>query len=220
MLQDILKKHWLFGVLKPSRYAELTQQFSIKFYRKNEFVFHQLDRPEQLYVILEGEVSIETYSLDGKVIKITHLDAGEVFGELALIDRGSRSASAVTTKTARIASLRQSVFQQLIESETEFSQRLLVVLVERLRKSNQQVESLVTQTLLQRTAKLLCDLQLKEGNTIKVTQKQLGERLFASREKVNGKIKALENLEAIATSRGHVEILNLPLLKKLGDMGA
>ena len=217
MLIDILKNHWLFKVLDNAQLEDISQKFLTRNYTQGQYVFHQSDAPEHLYVILQGEISIETLSVDGKVIKIAQLDDADIFGELALIDNGPRSAGALVKRPTTLALLTHAAFQTLIEENPQFSQKLLTVLVERLRKTNNQVESLVSHSLLQRTAKLLFEIQAKDGRLVKITQRQLSELLFASREKVNTKLKALEKLDAIATRRGSIEILNANLLKDLGN---
>lgn len=207
-LQDILMRHWLFGVLPGRKIADLAHQFSTRRFKKGQYIFHQDDKAERLYVILDGEISIESYNLDGKMTKITHLHGGEIFGEFALIDKLGRSASACVVKTSTLASLTSNVFEQLIAEYPEFSRKLLGVLVERVRTTNDQVASLVTLNLLQRTAQLLLQLRGKQGDHIKITQTELSERLFASREKVNVKLKELEQLGAIETGHGKIRITN------------
>ncbi len=218
MLLDILKNHWLFSALTDEKLSACVAAVHMQTYEAGQYVFHQMDDPQKLYIIIRGEVSIETHSLAGKVIKIKHLIDGDIFGEFALIDDGPRSANAVVMKPTEVAALNRSVFQNIMKSDIEFSQRLLRVLVNRLRHSNHQVESLVSQSLSQRTARLLCLLQAQKGDVIKVTQKQLSDRLFASREKVNEKLQVFEARGAILKTRGRVEIVNLDTLKKLSDI--
>lgn len=207
-LQDILIRHWLFGALPGNVIADLSFHFSSRKYDKGQYVFHQDDEARHLFVILEGEVSIETISMDGKITKISQLNANDIFGELALIDRKGRSASAQIAKSSIISSLRKQIFYDLLEHYPSFSKKLLGVLVARLRNTNDQVESLVTLTLLQRTAQLLLQISRKTGPEIKITQNELAERLFATREKVNSKLKELERLNAIQTGHGKILIKN------------
>jgi len=216
-LQDILIRHWLFGVLPGKAIADLARQFSIKKYAKNQYVFHQDDQARRLYVILTGEVSIETVNLDGKMTKITHLGTGEIFGEFALIDEEGRSASALIAKPTNLASLPGQIFHDLIETYPEFSKKLLAGLVARLRGSNHQVESLVTLSLLQRTAQLLLKMSEQSGPEIKSTQIELSERLFATREKVNTKLKELERMGAIKTGHGKILVKDGQRLEALLD---
>jgi len=205
-LQDILISHWLFGVLPGKVIANLSHQFTTRIYKKGQQVFLQEDLADRLFVILEGEVSIETLSLEGKVIRISQLYESEIFGELALIDKKGRSASAQAARATTLASLPAAVFHELLMIYPEFSNNLLSVIVDRLRSTNQQVESLVALTLMQRTAQLLMQLSKKSGPEINITQTDLAERLFATREKVNTKLKELERIGAIKTGRGNILI--------------
>ncbi len=204
--------HWLFGVLPGRRIADLSHQFSTRKFKKGQYIFHQDDPAERLYVILDGEISIETFNVDGKMTKITHLHNGEIFGEFALIDSLGRSASARVVKASTLASLTSTVFDQLLVDHPDFSKKILEVLVERVRTTNEQVASLVTLNLLQRTARLLLQLRGTQGDEIKITQTELSERLFASREKVNVKLRELDQLGAIETGHGTIKIKNVEAL--------
>ena len=219
MILDILKKHWLFNVLDDVQLEALSKEFLIEAYSKGQYIFHESDPAKHLHVILEGEVSIETHSLTGKVIKISHLSTADIFGEIALIDNGKRSAGALATKATEIAVLPKAKFRDIVEKNPLFCQKLLIVLAERLRKSNHQVEALVTLSLLQRTAKILLDIQRAKGDRLEITQSQLSERLFASREKVNAKLKILEKLNAISIRRGTIDILDVDVLDSLARPG-
>ena len=217
-LQDILIRHWLFGVLPGKVIAELSQQFATKNYDKDNYVFHQDDPAKRLFVILDGEVSIETINIDGKMTKITHLNKGEIFGEFALIDEEGRSAGARIVRKATLASLPGHIFDDLLADFPAFSRKLLAVLVARLRNSNQQVESLVTLTLIQRTAQLLLNISDKNGPNIRTTQFELAERLFATREKVNTKLKELERMGAIELGHGQIKVVKAARLSAVLDM--
>ncbi len=217
-LQDILVRHWLFGTLPGRVIADLANQFSVKSYRKNQYVFHQDDPAARLYVVLEGEVSIETLAADGQVTKIAHLHAGEIFGEFALIDDGGRSAGAITMHKTELASLPGKVFHRLLDDYPEFSRRMLEVLVSRNRQSNSQIESLVTLSLLQRTARLLLQMSETGDTVLNITQEEFASRLFASREKVNGKLKEIEAAGAIKTGHGKITIINNVRLGRYLDL--
>jgi CRP-like cAMP-binding protein len=213
-LQNILIRHWLFSNLPGKIIAELSYQFSSRKYEKDQYVFHQDDPANHLFVILEGEVSIETLNIEGKVTKISYLNEHEIFGEFALIDGGGRSASALISKPSVLASMSSSIFNKLLEQYPSFSKSVLSVLVTRLRETNQQVESLVTMTLLQRTSQLLIQISGRTGPEIKTTQTELAERLFATRERVNSKLKELERMGAITTGHGKICILDVEILSK------
>lgn len=206
----------MFECLPGRVLTDLSQQFVTRKYNVKQYVFHQDDEANHLYVILDGQVSIERVNEEGKVTKISCLNSGEVFGEFALVDGMGRSASALVTKPSNLASLPGRVFEKLFEEHAAFSRQLSTVLVGRLRGSNQQVETLVTMNLLQRTARLLLQISESSGHEIIITQNELAERLFATREKVNSKLKELEALGAIKRGNRRIDILSTYELRKIG----
>lgn len=207
-LKDILIRHWLFNVLPGKIISDLSHQFSTRKFNKDQYVFHQDDEASNLYVIIDGEVSIETVNLEGRVTKISQLGRGDIFGEFALIDGNCRSASAQIVKRSILASLSRNVFMSLITNHPEFSKALMEVLVQRLRSTNHQIESLVNMSLFQRTAQMLLEVFYETGSEISITQSELASRLHATREKVNSKLKELERLGAIETGHGKIIVKN------------
>jgi CRP/FNR family transcriptional regulator, cyclic AMP receptor protein len=72
-------------------------------YATGEYIFHQDDPGIALYIIIEGEVVIsETFS-DGENYDLALLTKGDFFGEIALMDNGVRSASAIATRQSSLA---------------------------------------------------------------------------------------------------------------------
>ena len=61
---------------------------------KGQMVFWQDDPGEAMFVLLEGSVKLVVCSRDGELIELHRHDAPAIFGELALLDAGPRSASA------------------------------------------------------------------------------------------------------------------------------
>ena len=214
-LQELLLRHWLFGCLPGNEIANLSHQFTSRRYAKGTYVFHQNDPAEFLFVILEGEVSIESISAEGKLTNIAHLNSGDIFGEFALIDSKGRSASACMVTDSIVASLSGVAFKRLLRDHASFSEKLLKVLVSRVRAVNQHMECLITLNLLQRTARLLLTLSDLGGSEIKITQSDLGSRLHASREKVNSKLKELEKKGAINCGHGKISIVDREKLRNL-----
>ena len=69
-------------------------------YRAGEVIFHENDEGDVAYIIDQGRVEV-TKKLEGKEIHLSTLNAGEIFGEMALIDSSLRMASAEAASTWR-----------------------------------------------------------------------------------------------------------------------
>jgi CRP-like cAMP-binding protein len=111
----------LFTILKHERELRSCQP--------QEIVFEQGTPGDHLFVILEGEVDI---TLNGRILD-TH-GPGEVFGEMALIDKQPRSATAVARTACRLALVDEKRFAQLVQGHPYFALDLMRVLADRLRR--------------------------------------------------------------------------------------
>jgi CRP/FNR family cyclic AMP-dependent transcriptional regulator len=91
-------------------------------------IFHEGERGEALYVVVEGTVEI---SVRGHVVDT--LGAGELFGEMALIDAGPRSATATAAAGAHVAKVDERRFAFLVQQTPFFALHVMRVLARRLR---------------------------------------------------------------------------------------
>ena len=98
-------------------------------YLHGETIFKEGDEAHALYVVTEGEVDIV---LNGQVIET--VTEGGVFGELALIDKAPRSATAVARSTAKVVPINERRFTFLVTQTPNFALQVMRVLTERLRR--------------------------------------------------------------------------------------
>jgi len=90
-----------------------------------------------MYMILAGCIQIYMESDDGQVAMLQVLKSGEFFGEMALQDGGKRSASALSLTPCVFFTLERASFLNLIATYPEMLIRLLSVLTERLRRTDE-----------------------------------------------------------------------------------
>lgn len=101
---------------------------------EGEHVFHEGDPGEDLFLVMDGEVSIER---GGKVLRV--MRPGEPFGDLAVLDHQPRSADAVCRKAAKVLRLRGADLRELMAARPEITERILEVVVARLRETTKKV---------------------------------------------------------------------------------
>ena len=94
-------------------------------------IFSAGDEGHHMYAIVEGSVAIK----DGEFLLET-LSAGDVFGEMALIDRSPRSATAVTVSPARVVQVDEKTFERLVQQTPYFALDVMSVMAARLRRLN------------------------------------------------------------------------------------
>jgi len=91
-------------------------------------VFEEGAPSSQMYGVIEGEIELRTGG--GTVFKV---GPNETFGEMALIDRSARMASAVATADSKLAVIDQHTFLFLIHETPTFALQVMRTLAERLR---------------------------------------------------------------------------------------
>jgi CRP-like cAMP-binding protein len=100
-----------------------------KEYTAGDVIFHEGESGKALYVILEGSVKISKRSHSGDRT-LAVLGPGSHFGELALINRCSRFATAVAEKESLLLIMYKSYFDDLIRGNSAISSKILLNLVE------------------------------------------------------------------------------------------
>jgi len=90
-------------------------------------IFTEGNEGNHMYVVMEGEVTI---SLKGT--ELATAGAGEIVGEMALINADIRSATVIARTNCRLALIDQSSFESLLRHVPDFSSHVMNVLAERL----------------------------------------------------------------------------------------
>lgn len=92
-------------------------------------VFAEGQAGDKMYVVLDGEV---TLSINGR--RLETVGSGGILGEMALVDSGPRSATAVASETAQLAPITAQRFKALVQQKPEFALQIMRLLAARLRR--------------------------------------------------------------------------------------
>ena len=103
-------------------------------YDAGEKVFLEADTGTEMFVVTSGRIDVVTY---GTVLD--NVRAGGIFGEMALIDDGPRSAAAIAAETSTVIAISKATFLAMVQHQPEFALRVMRALSERLRKMNRQL---------------------------------------------------------------------------------
>lgn len=140
MLEAVLKKIPFFSHMGSPDLFELEQSGQVVTVPADTYVFHQGDLAEHLYVILQGSVQVaseETSELAEYSLSI--LNQGDFFGEIALADGGTRSASIITLEDCQFFTLSREQFMQLLGKSSHLLSDVIAAISRKVRSSNQQI---------------------------------------------------------------------------------
>jgi CRP-like cAMP-binding protein len=214
-IAEYLAETPLFACLSPSDRVELAGHMRTKHFAKGEVVFHRDDPASHLYVIVAGTVKVSVPDESGREVVFALERGGDVFGELALFDEGTRSATVTALNETQVLTLSRQDFMTTLERNHEAMRKMLALLARTVRRSTSRVEDLVFLDLTGRVAKCLIDLaELSGANRIELTQDDLASYVGATRVSVNRVLADLERRGTIALGRGHIEVRDLAALRR------
>ena len=212
---SLLARTSLFAHLDESELLGLGACARRRTYRKGEFIFHQGDPGDAVFVLTEGRVKVIFASEDGDEMILATLQPPHFFGELALIDGGPRSASIQTLEPTAVLTLTRATLLDLMARQPAVTDLILRSLGRLVRLMIAQASDLVFMDLHGRVAKLLLRLigqatgQPGEQLSLdlKMTQSDLAAMVGGSRQSVNHILHEFER-------RGYLRLTGHTLIVK------
>ena len=177
-------------------------------------VFHEGDTSDACYIVRTGDLRVTREHSDGRAIALATLASGDIFGELAMLDGGARSASVETLADSELLALPAQDMRRLLAQNPDIAVKLIVALVRRLRETNERVARQSFQTVPSRVAGVLAQLiaedalpEGREGITVRMTQADLAQLAGTSRESVSRFLATLERAGVVTVGRGRVTVV-------------
>jgi len=135
-LRDVISRlTWLMEMGSGSG-ASMAIEKCINEYSVGDVIFEEGTTGRELYVVLDGEVEIAKVNGGQKTVIVT-LGKGEFFGEMAVIDGSSRSATAIAASAnTRVMRINHARFVYLVSQQPAFALMIMDALSKRLRASN------------------------------------------------------------------------------------
>lgn len=150
-LEEVLSSMPPFKHLNSKDYKLLLSIIHNRVYSANEYIFFQGDPGIGLYIIQEGEVIIERTINENIKLELARFTRGDFFGELALLDEDTRSASAIAVKDSRLAVIFKPDLDEFLDKYPKkglkIMQGISQIIATRLRSLNQDFVKLYVNSL-------------------------------------------------------------------------
>jgi CRP/FNR family cyclic AMP-dependent transcriptional regulator len=182
------------AALEPHELEALASHASAQTFPKNTVIINEGDRSDAIFITVSGKVKVFLHGADGREVVLNMHGPGEYFGEMVL-DEGPRSASVMTMETSKFLVISKTDFRQFLSIHPDFAMKLINRLMRRVRALTDNVGSLALLDVYGRVARLLLELATEQGGkhvvTERLTQKDIADRVGASREMVSRIFKDL-----------------------------
>ena len=220
---ELLERTELFRGVDQATRRRIAEGIRERTVKKGELVFEQDALGDVMFILAAGTVKLYVQSRHDTVVELIRHEPPAVFGEVALLDGGPRSASAKAVERSVLLEVTRDDFLRLLRSEEKVAEALLRSLGAMVRRTTNQVTSFVFLPLQGRIARRL--LQLADGQdggagsrTSRITQGELATMVGGARQTVNQSLRALEDRGYIRADGRTIEILDRERLQKLAEL--
>lgn len=221
--RKIFERHFLLGRLSGNEIDTLLTYTRVERYPASRVIFSKGSPGDSMMAVLSGRVKISSSSPEGKEIVLGIINAGEIFGEIALLDGKERTADAVAMTDCELLVLSRRNLLPFLERRPDICIALLGILCERLRRTNEQVEDLSLRHVESRIAKTLLRFARRDGQSQsgelrvepKLSQSELGNIVGVTRESINKHLQTLQRSGTISLDSGTIVIKDVKTLEAL-----
>ncbi len=138
MLQDLLREVSWFAHLDANILDHMATHLGQRYLAAGEILFNQGDTSYDCFVIISGTMEVLTF-VNGTEHRLEVYDAGQMIGEMALIDRSPRSAMVRAVEASYLVVITEADFKILIGSNPELAMNMLRNSTTRVRNTNQRM---------------------------------------------------------------------------------
>ncbi len=200
-LVTLIGQTGLFGDLDLKACEAVAEAMRETSFQPGQVIFTRGDEGRDFYLVADGRVRLSVLTAEGRELSFAHAEKGALFGEIAMIDGGTRTADATAVTATRAYTLSRAAFQRLIETQPAISESMLRFLCKRIREADQQLEAIALCPIEVRLARFFManirakDADIESGDVeipFKMSQSELALLIGASRPKVNTALSMLE----------------------------
>ena len=207
-IEDALRGTFLFPLLGPGERDRFIAAARPRSWRAGAAIFVMDDPGTSMMLVRTGTVRIGYPTPEGRSFLLAELGPGAVFGEIALLDGGARSADATAVTDCTLLAFERRDFLPLLEHNWPLAEAVLKVVCARLRSADAHIADLAFSDLPGRLAKTLIARAHpgpKGGPAyVSDTQGALAGMVGGSREAVNRCLRKWQQAGLVAVADGRI----------------
>ena len=194
---------------------------------KGEIFYTPSDRSERLFILKKGKVRIYRTAPDGREFTLSVVDAGTVFGEMALTAQRLEGAYAQAMELSILLMMSREDLEQLILQKPEVGLQITQLLSERLRRYETRLEDVTLKDVHARLASIIVLLIESEGTRTGTgyripahyTHERLGTMIGANREAVTRAFGVLQDEGVVELRRRLIYVKDIDRLRQVAEYG-
>jgi CRP/FNR family transcriptional regulator, cyclic AMP receptor protein len=199
----------------PELVSAVTKRAQISTYNSKQYILSQQDKSRDVFYMLLGRAKAMSLSADGREVWLDTINPGNLFGEVAALGSGSRTATVVAKTRSEVARIRGDDFLELMEEFGSIGVAVSKLLVRRIDRTTRRMCELSSLSTPGRVcAELLRMAEYKEAadNARRIIptippNTEIAALVNASRESVSRTLSELEREGVIVRAGARIEII-------------
>jgi CRP-like cAMP-binding protein len=188
-----LRKIPMFGAVSPAKLQDLVPTVELREIPRRQVIYLPGDPGDKVFFINGGRVKTSKVTRDGKELTLAYRGAGQIFGELAVVDGSPREEMAEAMKNAIITELPVDVFKELLYADAKLCFQFMAELGRRRKQLETKLEHLVFKDVQAKLAALLLELGEEYGQEneegvligLKITHQEMANLIGSTRETIS-----------------------------------
>lgn len=214
----ILRRVPLLRAVDDGRLDELARSAHVSTVLRGESLFLEGEEPARMFVVLSGRVQVFRTSEEGGEIVLAHIGPGQTIGELSVIDRLPRSASARALERSRVISVPADRLRGVLTDSPGVAMDVAEQLAVMVRRLTGTASDFVFLDLPHRLAKHLLGLLAEQGGgatvVLPTSQSGVAAQLGVTRQSLNQALRTLSEEDLIAVDGRTVRVLDAGALER------
>ena len=219
--RKLFEAHGFFGRLNDSDLDVVLSHARAEHYAAGRLIFSKGSLGRSMMAVLRGSIKISAPSAAGREIVLAVIGPGEVFGEIALLDGGERTADATALTECDLLVFDHRDFMPFLERRADLCLLLLRMMCRRLRQTNEHVEGAFFEKLDHRLARALLrlacagDETTSAGRCVRISQQELASMVGATRERVNKQLHVWQRDGVLDLRKREIVVADIAALARL-----
>lgn len=218
----ILKRCPLFERLSPDEIAGVERASQARQVARGGLVYLPADDGNAVYLVAAGRIKLYHLTADGKQAVLALIEPGELFGELAVLDRGPREEFAEAMETATVVRIPLDAFERLMTAHPDVALGVTRLIGWRRRRIERRLKSLLFRSNRERLIALLVELAETYGQRteqgvqlgVRLSHQELASIIGSTRESVTVELGNLQAEGALRIQRRRICLSRLESLAR------
>jgi len=222
--EKLLGQSFIFQALDDQSRADLASFAHVKRFAAGDIIFDMGTPGQSMMAIAEGTVRVSMPTPNARDVTLSELHAGDVFGEIALLDGGERSANVRALTNCTLVVLERRSLLEVLQRDPRLSIRLIELLCQRVRRSDERMMEIAFLGLPERLARLLLRVTVAAPGSVEkpltklsLSQSEIASMIGNTRENVNRCLRKWQKAELIELKSGWLIIRDRDGLEDIAE---